>query len=70
MYESDDSLVQEHEEDSSSSLNSDRSTSLESDIFSPAQFGGLRILSISDWLNLFHMRVEVKLFSATIFFSF
>lgn len=34
IYESDDSLDQEHDEDSLSSLNSDRSTSLESDMFS------------------------------------
>lgn len=40
-YESDDSLVQELEEDSSSLLNSDRSTSLESEMFSPAQLAGL-----------------------------
>lgn len=32
IYESDDSLDQEHDEDSLSSLNSDRSTSLESDM--------------------------------------
>lgn len=34
IFESDDSLDQEHDEDSLSSLNSDRSTSLESDMFS------------------------------------
>lgn len=59
LYESDDSLDQEHDEDSLSSQNSDRSTSLESDMFFSTVW---RAQNSLDWLNLFHMRVEVKLF--------